>query len=397
MVVGQQFSGSIKKVIYISYQPLTEKIMEDFYLEYLRIKGFNIEYWDLSAIFFPGVQINTVINESSILFNSLTDVELHLAKQEIASCFFVIMVTYESRVVKLFQLLTKYNCITSIFARGMLPMPYLSIKSIFWRIRKAFTPKLLFAYFLNKRSFFLKKRGFIKPYTTVFNAGELGICVVGAGYEIEKRESKIVNLNSFDFERFISASTAENIIKEKYCVFLDEYLPYHPDFFMLNIETVPPDNYYRSLNAFFKILEKKFNLEVVIAAHPKAESYVYENPFEGRKIFFNKTAELSKYAEFALLHCSTSVSFPILNKIPVLFLYDNSIKTIMPNYFRFISFFSEIVGSQLVNTNDFSIKDIDLYTFDSNKYEDYKYKYLTSKESEGKKSVNIFFDYISNL
>jgi len=357
-----------------------------------------VEYWDLSAIFFPRIKRNKINNENIIIFNLLDEVENRLIHQEISSTFFVIMITYESRVVNLFQLLTKYNCTTSIFARGMIPMPLTSMKPFFSRIRKAFNFKLLITYIFNKRSSWLKKKGFIKKYDTVFNAGELGICVVGAGYEIEKKESKIINLNSFDFERFIVSKNAENLIKEKYCVFLDEYLPYHPDFFMLKIKTVEPDNYYKSLNSFFKIIENKFNLEVVIAAHPKAERYVYENPFDGRKVFFNKTAELTKYAEFGVLHFSTSVSFPVLNKKPVLFLYTNSIKTVMPNYYRYISFFSETLGSNLINIDEVSEADIDkdFKTIDINKYEAYKFNYLTSLESEQQQSVDIFCNYISN-
>ena len=43
------------------------------------------------------------------------------------------------------------------------------------------------------------------------------------------------------------------------------------DALILNIKSVEPISYFKSLCVFFDSLEKKFNLKVVIAAHPKAE------------------------------------------------------------------------------------------------------------------------------
>jgi hypothetical protein len=42
----------INKVIYVGYTPLTEKIIDDFYIDNLSAKGIEVEYWDLSTIFF---------------------------------------------------------------------------------------------------------------------------------------------------------------------------------------------------------------------------------------------------------------------------------------------------------------------------------------------------------
>ena len=45
----------ITKVVYIGYQPLTEKVKSDFYFNIVLENGFELEYWDLSSIYFPNV------------------------------------------------------------------------------------------------------------------------------------------------------------------------------------------------------------------------------------------------------------------------------------------------------------------------------------------------------
>lgn len=390
----------IKKIIYINFQSLTEKTQDDFYLLSALEQGFKVEYWDVSNIYFPEITFPQIKASFIVYFNCFNDFENKIAYQSKEQTLFIPMISFHSRVSKIFFLLSKYNCRTALFARGMLPNPFLlySVKSLLTKIRYAFNPKLLIAYLENRIYSWRKKMGFLKPYDLIFNESKFGIYTLcGIGYEIKKKRSVIVNVNSFDYDRYIATQNTNKIIEEKYCVFFDDYVPFHLDFAILEIKTVDPDNYYNSLNNFFKVVESKFNIEVVIAAHPKAEKYITENPFENRKIFFNKTAELTKFAEFTLVHASTAVSFAVLNRKPIIFLYSNPIKSIMPELDYYISNFSKTLGCPLINTDNYSLNEINIEAIDQSKYLDYKYKYLTSKESEGRKSSDIFIEAISQL
>lgn len=387
----------IKKIIYIGYQPLTVKVRDDFYLLIVQEQGFEIEYWDLHKIYFPDVQLSGIKAEYIFSVNNLIDLESRIANQSINQSLFISIITFEFRVIKLFLLLKKYNCQTAFFARGALPFAPTTSKSIFSKIKKSFNPKLLFAFLRNNYASYLKNKGKINNYDFVFNAGELGIQTIGIGYHTEKSKSKIFQINSFDFDKYIQNRDSVNLIDTKYCLFLDEYFPYHPDFKILGIETLEPIEYYNSLNRFFNLVETRFKIEVIIAAHPKADGYKTNNPFNGRKIFFNLTAELTKFAEFTIAHCSTSISFAVLNEKPVIFLYSDLLKSTMPSYFNLIANFSVIFGGALVNVNNFSVKDIVVPAIDQFKYADFKYKYLTSEESESRKSSDIFIEAISKL
>lgn len=387
----------IKKIIYIGYQPLTEKVRDDFFLLIVQEQALEIEYWDLHKIYFPDVQLSGIKAEYIFSVNNLNDLESRIANQPINQSLFISIITFEFRVIKLFLLLKKYNCQTAFFARGALPFAPTTSKSIISKIKKSFNPRLLFAFFRNNYASHLKNKGKIKNYDFVFNAGELGIRTIGIGYQIEKSKSKIIQINSFDFDKFKLGSNSLNLLEEKYCLFLDEYFPYHPDFKLLGIDTLEPIEYYNSLNGFFDQIENRFKIKVIIAAHPKAEGYKTNNPFNGRKIFFNQTAELTKFAEFTIAHCSTSISFAVLNEKPIIFLFSDPLKSIMPVYFSLIANFSKTFGSALVNVNNFSVNNIVIPAIDQSKYTDYKYKYLTSIQSESRKSSDIFIEAILKL
>ena len=109
-----------------------------------------------------------------------------------------------------------------------------------------------------------------------------------------------------------------DIIRNKYVVFLDVFLPYHPDTPLMNLPLIEyPDIYFSEMNSFFDLIEDKYNLEVVIAAHPSA-NYI-GNEFNDRKIIENRTRELVRSSEFVLSHHSNSISYAILYNKDIVF------------------------------------------------------------------------------
>lgn len=389
----------INKVVYIGYLPLTEKVIEDFYFQNLRDKGIAVEYWDLSEIYFKGIFDNHLKDDCIFKINTFSALEGMIKQQYILSTLFLSNITFEYKVLTLYRILSKYNCKTSFFARGALPFPKAAsrIGSFILKLQKALNIDLLLGFVKNKYAYFLKKKGIVKPHALVFRAGEKGIQTIGVGSDIENEKSKILDVNSFDYDKYVKTKNSEKLVINKYCVFLDEYFPFHPDFEMLNIRTIEANEYYDNLNRFFDLLENKFKVEVVIAAHPKADKYIEKDYFNNRKVFFNKSAELTRNSEFVIVHCSTSVSFAVLNKKPILTLTSNAIKEVMPNYFNFITHFSEILDSSLINIDDSKPTEIILREPNPVKYSKYAYNYLTSVKSQDLVSSEVFTESILSL
>lgn len=400
MVVGQPFKMKIKKIIFIYNLPISNKIIEDFYFNEFLKEGFIIEYWDVSQIF-PQKLLNQEKLDLDYLikFDSIRDFEIEVLKQVKEETLFNPLISYHNiTTLSLLRILTKQKCITSFIARGALPGPKPELINYIKLISKNNFFTILnktISFLINKILYVLKKLSFVRHYDYVFCSGKNGIFTTGVGSSIDELNSKIVQINSPDYDKFIENKSAPKI-NHKYCVFLDEYLPFHPDWSLLNFKTVDPDEYYNTMNSFFNMIEKKNGIKIIIAAHPKSEYQI--NPFEGRQIFKNRTNELVKNSQFTMAHMSTSISYSILHKKKVFLLITDAYKKIYKNTaYRTSQYFSSALGERLINCNDYSCQDISDTNFDQNLYLKFKYDYLTSKDSESSKSIDLIVSFLNDI
>lgn len=386
----------IKKVIFIGYLPLTEKVIADFYFKCLFERGFSVEYWDLSAIYFLRNFGEQVKEDYIIYFSSIKAVEGEIKNQNREMTLFISQMTFEYRVLNLHKLFTKYNCITGFFARGAFPNysnDSLRVRTLS-RIVKKLNFNVVRNYLGNVYANYLKKNNIISSYSIVFRSGKLGLRTIGIGYLCDEKKSKIVDVNSFDFENYKTSRNAVRIVDKKYVLFLDEYLPFHPDFNLFNIKTIDPNKYYNKLNRFFSKLEIDYDIEVVIAAHPKADRYKVFNYFEDRKVVFSETPTLVRDAEFVIAHCSSSINFAVLNHKPLITLLTDDIILEMDVYSIYIKLISSITGSNMVNIDDLLVDKVAIPSVDYEKYNQFQYLTLTSEKSENLITSEIFLKAI---
>lgn len=352
----------------------------------------RIYFWE--TLYFP-----EIINSDVIVYklSSFKELKNKILSIDNSVTLFVTNITYEFSVWRLFYILKKFNCQLAFFARGMYPVPEKNTSSKFFQVILSLSFKRINNAFKNRIALFLKKNKIVKTLDIVFKAGSKGAITIGVGYQYDMKESKVVEVNYFDYDKYLKVTRGNTFLKDDYCVFLDVYLPYHPDVGMLGIETVNAENYYRNLNRYFDFIEKTYSLHVVICAHPKAIGYQSENPFNGKKIVFNETCEFVKEAKFAITNYSSSISFPILFKKPILFISSKEEKEKMFDLHEttlFLGSFLNCNVSQFDDIDDLSIVD---FLIDDKSYEDYKYNFLTSKESENRFSSEIFIETISKM
>lgn len=386
------------KVIFIMTHPLIRKYYEDFYFDEIINNGFHLQYWDLSSIYYSDLQIPDAIEDDYIFkINSIKEFERKVCEEKSDKTLFVSQMTYEWSVLKIFRVLSKYNCITTVLSRGALPIPERSVSNFLKKnnIKEIFDK--IYKYTKSKVPYFLKKIGYIKPYTFIFTAGYKGIGGIGVGYDMDLKYSKIIQLNSFDYDKFLEINNKEySPISNKYCVFLDEYLPYHPDWDILNYGKVDPVEYYRTMNVFFEKIEVRFGVRVIIATHPKADYKT--NPYDNRELHKYDTARLVKDAEFTMAHMSSSINFAVLFKKKVLLLITEEYKNVYKNSSYLMSqSFANSLNETLINCNQDFPENIDISKIDYDKYQKYKYNFLTSFESESKKSSKIIIDFLKKF
>lgn len=100
-------------------------------------------------------------------------------------------------------------------------------------------------------------------------------------------------------------------------VFLDQGLPFHSDFQVLQKEApVTAAAYYPALCKFFGQLEDRLGLPVVIAAHPRAPYSEGDNYFENRQIIKGQSLALVCEAALVLAHTSTALNFAVMARRP---------------------------------------------------------------------------------
>ena len=380
------------KLILVGYHVLSDKIVEDFYLKEAQESGFDVEYWDLRVLYF-----DEKVDDEKLKYNiktnfiqSYKDLAEKLKVYQNEKVLYILNFTFSYKLLKLFKLITKYECQIGVFARGAIPQINSECYGRIHRLANLIkNPKRIIKHVKNLYAKIYKELGFIKDFDIVFQAGEKGLNTIGI--LSERQIKRIIQVNYFDYDRY-KTSDNRKLIKNNYCVFHDEFLPHHPDFKMDKIKTVESDAYYDNLHEFFKKVEQKYNVEVVIAAHPKAKYYRNKNYFKGRKVFFGEIENLIRFSEFSILHASTSVSYSILSKKNCLFISTYEIREKMVTYDKWIQSFAKEIGQRFQYIDNSDVREMKCIS--EIDYNNYIKKYLTTNDSEFIQSSKIFINFL---
>lgn len=139
----------------------------------------------------------------------------------------------------------------------------------------------------------------------------------GYGSLVDKT-TRLIPAHALDYEQFLRVRDA-NPEPTDTAVFLDEFLPFHPDLTMMGVDApMEAEAYYACLRALFERIEKELNLEVVIAACPRADYDKRPDYFCGRRVVMFKSAELVAQSRLVIAHRSTAVNFAILFRKPLI-------------------------------------------------------------------------------
>lgn len=385
------------KVIYLRYMPLTKAIYTDMYFEELIEHNIEVAYLDLTSLFFKDkADTDEFSFFGTIKIYSYKQLEDYFKSQQNGNTLYISIMTFEWRIFRLFRLFTKHNLNISVFARGVFPSP--EVKDNMGRIVRlinALNVKKIKLFLANKTTVLAKKYGFIKSYDIIFKAGQYGYFGLGMGSETDYEKAKIIEVNTVDYDKYITHKYQPAVFGGDYIVFLDQYLPYHPDTVYLNIKTVEAEPYYREVNSFFGRLEKATGMKVVIAAHPKAERYRDINPFNGRTIYFNRSNDLVKEAFLVLTHVSTAICFPICYNKRLVLLMSQHLNEVFTHFTPVVDVLVHACGATRImmdESGEIKIPE----KIDPVLYDDFKYKYLTSIESEDRLSKDIFLRFLKS-
>jgi len=209
--------------------------------------------------------------------------------------------------------------------------------------------------------------------------------------------SKVISCVSFDYSRYLRRFKIKKISNlNNYAVFLAAPGPDNPND-TLFWNTKMPDSladYYSSLNNFFLDIERLYKTKIVIALHPKSPRNKRLKKLGGRFSYYNKTLELVKNSKFVINFASTSISYALLFKKPIFFIYTEAQKKQTPENFKLTKFLHSLVGGKLINIDAYSEKDLKPISHINNKkYQEYIKNYMCFK-NHNKPNYQIIYDLI---
>lgn len=167
------------------------------------------------------------------------------------------------------------------------------------------------------------------------------------------RKTKFVNIHALNFEDCISCKD-DRLIDGDYAVFLDQYMPFHPDHIDIGIK-INADQYYGELEKLFDVIQKTYGYKIIIAAHPKADydTNLYFEKYE--KIKF-KTVPLIRDCKLVIANFTTALSYVAFFK-KKLIICDSSCFKDYDYFNRRVVYWSQELGIAPLNLSD---NDIDV-------------------------------------
>lgn len=315
----------IKNIIFLVETPILNRYYNRYGIKELQDEGFSVTIWDLSPFLLP-FAFNNIINDlcdydkcGFLRLYSIQEFYLAAHKQNCENTLFICSMGYLWEYRKIFQTLRRENLHFCYFMQELAPddaiykRKSLKEKLSYTNILKALTRRIPRFFHRIKNADFILGCGCDEIAISNYKSSRL--C---------SSNCTIYYFHSSNYEDCLMNLDKSRLLEKRYCVFIDQFLPYHPDLiadgFHLNAA-----NYYKKMNYFFDIVEKLYNLEVVIAAHPRANYDLYLNAFGKRKILKNQTCRLIKDSEFVLCHFSNSLGYVAVFNKPVIVVTTNDI------------------------------------------------------------------------
>ena len=401
----------IEKVIYFIRSNFCQRDFKRFGIEIMKNNGFLVEIWDLTPFLNP--EAYKTLEVPDPIDYQKSNCRLFIKKEEAVNeiknlkqdAIIISMMVFDYKTYFLYRELSKKDILYSLVYTNAIPM-YKNVSgsySFFNRCRLIHFLKKIRELNLGK----IKKNIFRKiPFNWlmiqlpafIFAGGSQSI--VNYPSPIGLR-TKVIWGHTLDYDLYLKdlQQTSKNeLASKKYIVFIDAYMPFHPDYIHMNIKPpIAPEIYYQAMCKFFYKVEKETGLKVIIAAHPRSKYEEHPDYFDGRKVIRGKTMELVRDSEFVLMHSSTSLNFAVLYHKPVLFLTLVKMEQskVFTDYIRMVS--SELNKGFITIDSDYKIDWDKELKIDEEAYANYKEKYIKRRNTKEEFFWQIVADEIKKL
>lgn len=161
-------------------------------------------------------------------------------------------------------------------------------------------------------------------------------------------QTKFILAHTLDYDHYLKfREENEQIVVENSLLFIDQYIPFHPDNVELKNPDVDPHHYYGLLRNFFTSVENSLGAPVVIAAHPRSRYDEHPDYFGGRRLVKGDTLNLMAKTRLVMTHGSTALNYAVLFHKPIMLLTTDQLNR-TANFF-YLKRYEEELGTKAIN------------------------------------------------
>lgn len=394
---------SIDTICFFIEVPLNKRDYKRFGVEILKSRGFDVLFLDMTSLLNPcyltDYEVPDVVKGSFIkAVNSKAEV-IKFLKCYAGEIFGIDLIGLKYDLIFFYRLLKKLNIRYASFCTNSIPSAREPAKKIHERIFH-FMSRNIMEIKLSICNRFTTLVDKLPSFVSSLQHPKL-VLVNGLKYgkrsPLPTRNSEIVWAHTLDYDLYLSGAGAP-AINGNYCVFLDEYFPFHPGFLLKGTPkvSIDPNKYYKGINRFFDYVEDKLNLPVIIAAHPRSRYDIHKNFFNNRKLIKGKTINLVAHSRFVLTHATTSINFAVLYKKPIIF---TTFDQLGNSYYKHLicNFAAQFKKKPINIDKKFPANIQSELVIDEKSYSAYILNYIKKPGTPEKPFWNIVADHISKL
>lgn len=322
---------SINKVLILLSQPLNSHVEKKLNIRGMLKGNLDVEVLDLSSFMMPDYpSVNFALKDerfSIIKIASKRDLISYLKERSRS----VVAIDMSNPTPWIRSVLNKYHIKSIRLLTGGLPIAgpssYENRVTTRIAVRKIF--RLLtttsISHLLTKVSKELYRKLYVfikKPYLDVIILG--GRQLLGNEFSYICNKTRIIESHVHDYEVYVEAQYGALKANNDYLVFVDQNIPYHPDFTLKGVRYSSPSKYYAGLRRLFTCLENG-GVDVIIALHPRDDNTNTADRFGDRVAIKGDTLSLISQSGGIITHCSNAINYAILLQKPVLFVADKEL------------------------------------------------------------------------
>ena len=308
--------SKINKIVYLHEHHFSERYFKAFGFRDLINRGFEVEIWNFmpflsSEEFKNDLPPDTLEWENHIYFENCSGA-VKAILQLTPDTIILLGIHYTTKTLPVYRALSRKGLTCLSFLAMALPLGTMPLREG----SKKKLERLSLCGIKNKlfHSIPYNLLG-VKPVDIVIAMGEK---YFRHGYPWSEK-SEVLWAHSLDFDEYLTEKIKPGETEPDTCVFLDEYVPLHPDNTAAKFSRVPMKKYYDQMRSFFDYIEGNFKLNVIIAAHPRSHYENLPDIYGRRPVIRGKTAELVKTAGYVIVHQSMSLNFAVLFEKPLIF------------------------------------------------------------------------------